>query len=270
MQTWQEFVISGLTAEQQEIMTALLSEQGFTGFEESGDSLRAYIGTADYTEGTMEELSAQFGCAFTRQQIEATNWNQVWESNFEPVMVDDFLLLRAAFHASQPASMEIVITPKMSFGTGHHATTYMMVQQMRALEMQGKKVYDFGTGTGVLAILAEKLGAADILAIDNDAWSIENALENCQVNGCSRIRLRQAEDTGGEKDFDIILANINRHVIEQHLTGLYAALKPGGHLLLSGLLKSDEADMLAQSETAGFRVKRVMDRNNWLSIMLLR
>lgn len=270
MQTWQQFEISGLSAENMEILTAVLTEQGFTGFEEGDELLRAYIPSGDYQEGSMETLAAQMQFSFTRMGIEETNWNQVWESNFEPVMVDDFLFLRAAFHAPQPAAMEIVITPKMSFGTGHHATTYMMVQQMRTLDLQGKKVYDFGTGTGVLAILAEKLGAADVLAIDNDEWSTRNAEENCQINGCSKIRLRQASDPGGEQGFDIILANINRHVIEANMPGLFNALKPGGHLLLSGLLATDEADITAQAIREGFRVVRVMERNNWLSIILLR
>ena len=270
MQTYQQFEISGLSAESTEVVTALLSEAGFTGFEETPAALKAFIPTADYNEGTLEELAAQFGFSFSRTGIEETNWNQVWESNFEPILVDDFLLLRATFHAPQPAQMEIVITPKMSFGTGHHATTYMMVQQMRTLAFDGKKVFDFGTGTGVLAILAEKLGAADILAIDNDEWSTRNAEENCQVNGSKRVRLKLGEDTGGEKDFDIILANINRHVIEQHLKGLFTALKPGGYLLLSGLLKSDEQDILDQAIQEGFREVRVLTKDNWVSIMLLR
>ncbi len=134
----------------------------------------------------LNDLTSSLQLSFSKTIIEETNWNQVWESNFDPVIVDDFVAVRAHFHEPiKNVQHEIVITPKMSFGTGHHATTYMMMQQMRELDFAGKNVFDFGTGTGVLAILAEKLGAQKVIAIDNDDWSIENADENVKRNNCT-------------------------------------------------------------------------------------
>ena len=165
--------------EQSEILIAQLSEIGFEGFEENENKLKHLFLKRILMKVFLQIYCSSLQLAFIKTIIEETNWNEVWESNFDPVIVDDFVAIRADFHEPiKDVQFEIIITPKMSFGTGHHATTYMMMQQMREIDFTGKTVFDFGTGTGVLAILAEKLGAENVLAIDNDEWSIENAAEN--------------------------------------------------------------------------------------------
>jgi len=193
------------------------------------------------------------------------NWNAVWESNFEPVVVDDFCAIRAEFHKPiQNVQHEIIITPKMSFGTGHHATTYMMIQQMRNISFIDKKVFDFGTGTGILAILATKLGAASVTAIDNDEWSIKNAEENFEKNNVHSICLYQSS-TVSEKNFDIILANINRSVLEQYSSTLVNLLSSQGVLLVSGLLKEDEPFIVELFDE--LTLYNSQQNQNWISLL---
>jgi ribosomal protein L11 methyltransferase len=183
--------------------------------------------------------------------------------------VDDFVAIRAEFHEPvNGVEFEIVITPKMSFGTGHHATTFMMLRQMRLLDFNNKKVVDFGTGTGVLAILAEKMGAAEITGIDYDDWSIENATENCQHNQCSRIRLHQSDNAAGIEKADIILANINKNVILDNLAHLKNALNDGGVLLLSGLLITDEEDIVNTANPLSLRLTGKEVKNNWICLAM--
>ena len=156
----------------------------------------------------------------------------------------------------------------MSFGTGHHATTYMMIVQMRKIDFKNKSVFDFGTGTGVLAILAEKFGAEKIFATDNDEWSITNAAENIERNNCNKIELRLSSEVPFEKHFDIILANINKNIILENLNLLKQQLNQAGILVLSGLLKEDEKDILKAALHIGFKLINTLERNNWLSIRL--
>lgn len=237
-----------ISSEQSEILVAELNSIGFEGFEESGNNLKAFIPSATFNDTAVKKIASVQDVLFNQSIIEETNWNAVWESNFQPVIVDDFVAIRADFHEPiKSVEHEIVITPKMSFGTGHHATTFMMVQQMRTIDFAVKTVFDFGTGTGVLAILAEKLGAVDVLAIDNDDWSITNAEENIQRNDCSRIILKKANDAITGRQYDIILANINKNVILDNFSSLVAQLPDKGTLLLSGLLKEDETDILAEA-----------------------
>jgi ribosomal protein L11 methyltransferase len=163
---------------------------------------------------------------------------------------------------------EIVITPKMSFGTGHHATTYMMIEMMKEIDFNGKTVLDFGTGTGILAILAEKSGAKKIVAIDNDDWSIENAEENFKKNDCKKIFLKKASDTSSEISYDLILANINKNVILENFDVLKEQLKNEGVLLVSGLLEADRNDILEKAKELNLSVKKSLIRNNWIAIQL--
>jgi ribosomal protein L11 methyltransferase len=208
---------------------------------------------------------------FSKTIIEETNWNEVWESNFQPVIVDLFVGIRAGFHnAIKDVEHEIVITPKMSFGTGHHATTYMMIEQMKNISFAGAAVFDFGTGTGILAILSEKLGAGKILAVDHDDWSIENAKENVVQNNCTRVEIRKADSARVEADFrfDIILANINKNVILDNFSILAKQLSPKGVLIISGLLKEDEIDILGKIGELGLRPGIRLERHNWLCLSL--
>jgi ribosomal protein L11 methyltransferase len=228
------------------VLAAELNELGYEGFEEEDAALLAYCPENGFDEPALDELLAPRGLTYTKTIIPAQNWNAVWESNFSPVVVDGFVGVRAEFHAPLAGVQhEIVITPKMSFGTGHHATTRMMMQQMEKLNLGGRRVFDFGTGTGILAILAEKLGAATVVAVDYDEWCITNAAENIERNNCRHITLSQAgAPPAGEHVFDIILANINKHIILQFLPLLKALLVKDGCLLLSGLLAEDEQDIL--------------------------
>ncbi|TXJ29258.1 MAG: 50S ribosomal protein L11 methyltransferase [Chitinophagaceae bacterium] len=267
MSDYIQLIFQPVTSQQSEQLIAELNEIGFEGFEEADDCLKAFIPEGDFDEGKIKTIPGSEGLAYTKSVIKETNWNHVWESNFDPVIVDDFVAVRASFH--EPVSsveQEIVITPKMSFGTGHHATTFMMMQQMRGIPFTNKKVFDFGTGTGVLAILAARLGAAEVLAIDNDDWSIANAGENIENNKSAGIRLEKADDATGEGCFDIILANINKNVILANLRVLVNRLIPGGQLVLSGLLVADEPDILAALQEQGLRVISRRERHNWLCL----
>lgn len=264
-----EIIFPVADTELQQVLIAQLSEEGFEGFEETEQELRAFIPEALFKKDRVNEIAASHAVTFTEQVIEGQNWNAVWESNFEPVTVDDFVAIRAEFHEPvNGVEFEIVITPKMSFGTGHHATTFMMLRQMRLLDFNNKKVVDFGTGTGVLAILAEKMGAAEITGIDYDDWSIENATENCQHNQCSRIRLHQSDNAAGMEKADIILANINKNVILDNLAHLKNALNDGGVLLLSGLLITDEEDIVNTANPLSLRLTGKEVKNNWICLAM--
>jgi ribosomal protein L11 methyltransferase len=258
-----------LQPEQKEILIAQLADAGYEGFEERENSLDAFINKKDFDKNLLKEISYKYQTPYSSATIAATNWNKIWESNFEPVVVEDYVAVRAHFHKPiTNTKFEIVITPKMSFGTGHHATTYMMIELMKEIDFAGKTVLDFGTGTGILAILAEKSGAKKIYAIDNDAWSIANAEENINKNDCSDVILRQASDASSPIKFDIILANINKHVILENFDILNEELKNGGMLLLSGLLDTDSNDILEMAKKLNLEVKKSLVRSNWVAFQL--
>ena len=258
-----------LQPEQKEILIAQLAEAGYEGFEEKDNSLDAFINKKDFDKSLLHEISYKYQTPYTSERIAATNWNKIWESNFQPVIVEDYVAVRADFH--QPIThtkFEIVITPKMSFGTGHHATTYMMIELMKNINFSDKTVLDFGTGTGILAILAEKSGAKKICAIDNDVWSITNARENFKKNNCKSINLEEASDASSKTMFDIILANINKNVILANFALLKDELKKDGIMLLSGLLESDKDDILEKAKDLHLAVQMSLIRNNWIAIQL--
>jgi ribosomal protein L11 methyltransferase len=262
-----------LLPEQSDLLVATLSNIGFEGFEEGKESLKAFITSVKYEEGSLMEIVQKLQVSYQKTIIEETNWNQVWESNFQPVIIDDpvhgnpWIAIRAHFHEPTPGmAHEIVITPKMSFGTGHHATTLMMIQQMGEIDFNHKTVLDFGTGTGILAILAEKLGAAKVMAIDNDDWSIENTRENLQRNNSSKVVLKKADNADSDDQYDIILANINRNVIVDNFPSLVSQLVPGGVMLISGLLVDDEGEIVAEARKFSIKMSKKTECNNWISI----
>jgi ribosomal protein L11 methyltransferase len=267
MNQYIQIEFQNISAEQSELLIAQLSEIGFDGFEEEENKLKAFIPANDFIGTAVKEIAVSQNLSFTQTTIEETNWNAVWESNFQPVIVDDFVGIRADFHEPiTGVEHEIVITPKMSFGTGHHATTYMMIQQMRDIDFTGKSVFDFGTGTGILAILAEKLGASKIFAVDYDEWSIENAAENLKRNSCSKFELKKADNAEGEEYYDIILANINKNVILDNFPALVKQMAPTGVLLLSGLLQTDETDISAAASKYSLKLEKTNMKNNWISL----
>ncbi len=253
---------------QQEILIAALSEMGFEGFEEVGHTvLKAFIPASAYEPGAVKELLDAQQLSFTESVIEPENWNATWESNFQPVAVEGFCTVRAGFHPpATDTPYEVIITPKMSFGTGHHATTYMMMQAMQQIDFSNKKVLDFGTGTGILAILAEKLGADEVTAIDNDDWCIENATENIAVNSCSRISLYKDTHPGNAQTYDIILANINKNVLLNTITQQKALLAVNGIIVMSGLLHADADVIIKAASAAGLALRRKWEKGDWIAL----
>lgn len=254
-----------------EVLLALLAEINFDGFEEKPDALIAIIDEAFYQKEEVEKVTGLFPQLVAEVSvIEEKNWNELWESNYEPVIVGDFVQVRATFHEALPAvKHEIIITPKMSFGTGHHATTFLMMSEMEQLDFNNKEVIDFGTGTGVLAILAEKLGASRIYALDNDKWSIENAEENIRVNQCSKIHLALADTLPETGKAEIMLANINLNIILKNLTAIKNNVAKSGAVLFSGLLVSDKPVIVPAIESAGFSDLQFFEKNGWLLIHAL-
>lgn len=264
-----KITFADLQPEQKEILIAQLADAGYEGFEEADNSLDAFINKKDFDKSLLNEISYKYQTPFTTEKIAATNWNKIWESNFEPVIIEDYVAIRADFHKPVTnTKFEIVITPKMSFGTGHHATTYMMISLMKEINFNGKPVLDFGTGTGILAIVAEKNGAEKIYAIDNDDWSIANAEENFKKNNCQKIFLKKASDASSQLKFDIILANINKNVILENFEVLKDQLKNDGTLLLSGLLENDREEILQRANELNLNVQKELTRNNWIAIQL--
>ncbi|MEJ7912906.1 MAG: 50S ribosomal protein L11 methyltransferase [Chitinophagaceae bacterium] len=261
MNRYIEISVTASESEQEQLI-GMLSVLNPTGFEQTDGVLLTYFKEAQFH--MQEILDAMRGFVFTTRILEDQNWNEEWEKNFEPVLVGLFCGIRADFHKPIPnVKHEIIITPKMSFGTGHHDTTYMMVEQMNELNFNNKTVFDFGTGTGILAILACKLGARLIVASDNDEWSISNAAENLEKNGCDTIKLIESSSLPGDM-YNIILANISKNVIMQNLSGLKTRLHQNGQLLLSGFLSEDEYDIVQDCAELGLVLEDCRHRGNWI------
>ncbi len=270
MNSYTEIHITRLNHEEREILIALLAESGYDGFLEEGDTLKAYILSSHFNSKALEELRNSIPFDYEMNEIREENWNALWEASFDPVIVDNYVAVRADFHdVVDGVEYEIVITPKMSFGTGHHATTFLMIREMRNWEWKDKTVLDFGTGTGILAILASKSGAAEIQGIDNDPWSIENAGENLSRNQIGNIRLLLSGEIPPRNQYDMILANINKHILLEHASSLCESLKKGGGLIMSGILKEDLADMVQAFSLLG-KPLRIEEKNNWLLISFMK
>ena len=252
---------------EKEILIAHLNAIGFEGFEEEPGILKAFIPEIKFDENGFHQLMKAHESKFDIESVAVKNWNEEWEKNFDPVVIDEFCSVRAEFHLPNPRTrFELVITPKMSFGTGHHATTYMMLQLMEHLVFKEKTVLDFGTGTGILAIMAEKLGAAEVIAIDIDEWSIENAIENLAQNGCGRIHLHKSDNIPADKSFKIILANINRNVILEQLPVMCKLLAGKGELLLSGLIVEDFEMVQSEAMKYGLALHKKLEKSGWIAL----
>lgn len=252
-----------------DILIAQLSEAGCSGFEETDTTLYAYIPDDNETTARVMAAASDAGLPFSQKVIPAQNWNAVWEASFDPVVVPGFCTVRAPFHAAEnDTPHEIVIMPKMSFGTGHHATTRLMMQAMQDIDFRNAQVLDYGAGTGILAILAEKLGAASVLAIDIDEWSVSNAKENVAANNAACVKVAHAGimDLPAGSSFDVVLANINRNVLLESMAALYAGLRPGGTLLLSGILRPDETIISESATSAGFRLCESFNESEWMCL----
>ncbi len=262
-----EITIATDNQDLQDIIVATLSEINYEGFEQNDTAVKAFIKEDEFSEIELEQSLQPFELSFTKNIIAQQNWNALWESNFDPVIVDDFVSIRASFH--QPITTtqhQIIITPKMSFGTGHHATTYSVMLLMRDIDFTNKTVFDFGTGTGILAILAEQLGAANILAVDYDDWCIENSIENCANNNCNKIEIAKGDTANVCKTFDIVIANINKNIIQDNFNALHNCCKPATTILLSGLLIEDEADILQLAATKNWQHIKTLTKGAWIAM----
>lgn len=271
MNEYVQITFNNIQSDQQEQLIALLAEAGYEGFEQEENILKAFIPKSRYDLTELSEITMHYMVSFTIEDIPEQNWNEAWESNFQPVIIEDLVGIRAHFH--QPiknAKHEIVITPKMSFGTGHHATTEMMIREMGRIDFTGKRVFDFGTGTGVLAILAGKMGAIDIIAVDNDEWSIRNASENFSANDVSGIRVQLLDKPAIPGEYDIILANINKHVIIDHFGSLVELLSQNGTLLLSGILYADKEEIISHAVENKLRLISEATRGEWICLRFSR
>jgi ribosomal protein L11 methyltransferase len=266
--------------ETSEILIAYLSDAPFDTFEETDSGLNAYLpahaGQTE-TERQLAELQKQFDFVWDKTFIPGQNWNKIWESNFPPVVVGNFCVVRADFHepiaglsaegTKAGVKHELIINPKMAFGTGHHETTWQCIAAMEFLPLAGKKILDYGCGTGVLAILASKLGAAEVEAVDIEEESYRNTLENSAINHVTNVTVRCGNLTAVQSsNFDGILANINRNVILDSLPALAGLLKPGGWLLISGILIQDEDIVTETAAKAGFGKKKKTERGNWICV----
>lgn len=268
MDSYVQISFENIQPEQQEVLIALLAEAGFEGFVENELELNAFIPESNFDRVLLNEIVFKYQLTYKDQKIESKNWNQSWESNFHPVVVGDFVGIRAHFHAPiTNVKHDIIITPKMSFGTGHHATTYMMIEQMKKIEFEGKSVFDFGTGTGILAVLAEKLGAKNVIAVDNDPWSVENAKENIQLNKCSAIEILNACIVDAPGKLDIVLANINKNVILDNFFMMVQLLRKNGSLLLSGLLTEDVSEIQELAHRYELKEAGKTENSSWICLV---
>lgn len=258
---------------QAELLVAFLSDFPFYTFSEEAQQLHAYIKAEDWSETLKSELNKIELIQDTPYDIQFlpyTNWNAVWESNFQPIKVPGFCGVRASFHPPfEQVKHEILIDPEMAFGTGHHETTFMMMQLMEHIDFTQKRVFDYGCGTGILAILADKMGAKLIDAVDIEKPAYENTLVNAQKNDTNNIQaihgtLTQVLGT----DFQIILANINRNVILSSLHSLNLKLTKDGLLLLSGILKVDFEKVKLAAEKEGFTYKKHLSKGEWVAILM--
>ena len=254
-----------------EVMIAEMGSIGFEGFEETSSGFKAYIPKNEYREKSFKQIAvfSQDGLSidWNTSDIAPENWNSAWEQNFTPTRIGDRCVIRADFHPPERAEFELIITPKMSFGTGHHETTQLMVLLLLEIDCHQKSIVDMGTGTGVLAILSEKKGATNILAIDNDPWCIENTLENIATNQCKNIRTKLTDQLSETLLFDSVLANINRNILLEQMDAYAKALKPEGNLLLSGFYVEDLGIIRSKCESLGFRFIRNFEKNNWVAAL---
>lgn len=266
-----QFIFEVCNQEVADLLIAKLDSIGFEGFEEVDNTLKAFISTDKFDEAQFNLIIEENSINYTQSIVKEKNWNAEWESGFEPVVIFDpvfnkpVISVRASFHeAIEGVKYDLVVTPKMSFGTGHHATTYLMMQKMLLLDFKDKRVIDFGTGTAVLAILASKMGATEITAIDNDDWSINNAKENIESNKCSGINILQCSTIEGGLKAEIILANINLNIIIANLPSIRAACVPETIILFSGIMVKDKQQITDALEAANFPINECEEKDNWL------
>ena len=257
-----------------EILIAELGYAGFESFVETEEGVTAYIQKEEWNGDILNDIqileSDEFEITYTFEDIEQVNWNEEWEKNFSPIVVDDVCSVRAPFHEKPNTQYDIVIEPKMSFGTGHHETTHMMIQHILKNDFKDKSVLDMGCGTGVLAILAEMKGAKPIDAVDFDNWCYLNSIENVERNNCKHITVIEGDASVLiNKKYDIIIANINRNILLNDMAVYASCLNKKGLLFLSGFYKEDIPLIQQACEKHMLKFEEKLERNNWVSLKFL-
>ena len=268
-----EFVVEPLQLGN-EILIAQLGFAGFESFVETPTGVKAYIQQQDWEEKLVESIqilqNPDFSISYSKKEIEQINWNQEWEKNFNSIKVGDRCVVRAPFHPASKVKYEIVIEPKMSFGTGHHETTYMMLQYILEEDFTNKRVLDMGCGTAVLAILTEMKGATAVDAIDIDAWCYENSKENSVRNGCKNIQVYQGDvSLLAQKKYDVIIANINRNILLRDIPQYCKSISSNGMLFLSGFYKEDLPLLIEACKKQGLVLISNKEKNKWIAAKFL-
>jgi len=258
-----------------EILIAQLGAAGFESFVENDDGVTAYIQEIDWNAEVLKDIqilnSDEFEINYKQEVIEQTNWNSEWEKNFEQIHVDNLVSIRAPFHENPNLKYDIVIEPKMSFGTGHHETTHMMVQHLLSMDLTNKKTLDMGCGTGILAIFAEMKGAQPIDAIDIDTWCYENSIENVERNNCEYISVFEGDASLlVNKKYDLIIANINRNILLNDMDRYMTCLNKEGIILFSGFYKEDIPIIDTEVSKYGLTLDTIIERNNWVALKYLK
>ena len=258
-----------------EILIAELGNVGFESFVENDNGVIAYIQKQEWSSKILDQLfildSPEFEISFSHHEVIQTNWNKEWEKNFNPIQVDGQVSVRAPFHENPSLNFDIVIEPKMSFGTGHHETTHMMIQHLLALDLNNKKVLDMGCGTGILAIFSEMKGAKPIDAIDIDSWCYQNSIENVQRNDCHHITVLEGDASLlKENKYDLIIANINRNILLSDMKTYTDCLHEKGILLLSGFYKEDVAIIEDEVTKCGLIFQKMIQKNNWVALKYIK
>ena len=256
-----------------DILTAELSELGYDSFLDTSDGIKAYQPMVNHNPDFVGKLLQRYTLDrnFKSRKLSERNWNEIWEKSFEPIEIDNECRIRASFHQPDPSyAYELVIDPKMSFGTGHHETTRQVIRFQLGMDLMGKSVLDVGCGTGILSILAEKLGAEMTIGIDNDPNSIDNAIQNSLLNGCNRITLEEGTVDGlhDANLYDIIIANINKNVLLQEIKLYRQHLNKSGYLILSGFYTFDSPDVVKECEDHALELKSRTEENQWACLLL--
>lgn len=272
-----------LSPDYSDILTAELAELGFESFVETDEGLNAYITESSFDQSALriviDKYADQTAIGYQTHTLEKRNWNEEWEQNYQPIEVrtgpDAFkwVRVRASFH--QPDTdfrYDIVINPKMSFGTGHHETTAMMMEHQQEVDAAGKAVLDVGSGTGILAILAALQGAERIVAFDIEEWAVENARENAELNGCPQIEVFEGtiEAVAPADQYGIVLANINRNILLQDIPAYASRMPAGGVLLVSGFYEQDAPDIEQKALEVGLKKEKQLTKNNWASLRFVK
>ncbi|WP_158860881.1 50S ribosomal protein L11 methyltransferase [Lunatibacter salilacus] len=258
-----------------EILMAELADIGFDSFMESPQGIEAYIQEGTFDQAALDEViakyAAQTALSVVTELMPRINWNEEWEKNYDPIMVGKQVYVRASFHPERTDfAHEIIINPKMSFGTGHHATTHLMLEFLLELDLAGKTVLDVGSGTGILAIMAHKMGATTVEAFDIDDWCVDNGNENFTLNGLHDLKMglgtiREVSPSG---PYDVILANINKNVLLDEMGQYASILSPTGMLLISGFYEHDIPDIMQKAQLLDLKINHQRIRNNWAAIAL--